>query len=160
MNVRRTSKVLLTLIASIAATAAVVAGLVWAAVFEPWPISRRHGPDTPYAKETYARLLGHKPPAGAREIYGREEWGFGGDSVYSLRFRFEAPETIAAIVGAPEWRPVRPENLGRLRYLRGPPWWPPEAALRRIPEAYDNRGIEALWVDRANGIAYFQRANF
>ena len=54
-------------------------GLIWAALFEPWPISRRQGPDTGYAQDLYRKLLGEDAPGAVRDLYARDEWGFGGN---------------------------------------------------------------------------------
>jgi hypothetical protein len=159
VSVRVVAKVLLALLASLAVAVILVAGLIWAVLTEPWPISRHQGPDTDYAKTLYRVLLNTPPPAGVQGLYAREEWGFGGDSIYSLRFRFEDPAIVAGIVATPRWERVRIEDLSRLRYLAAPQWWPSEAKLRGLTEAYQNRNVEVLWVDRANRQVYFQRAN-
>jgi hypothetical protein len=133
---RLVGKIIIAATASLVVIGILVVGLVWAVLFEPWPISRHQGPDTAYAKTVYRRLLGSEAPQGVQDLYAREEWGFGGDSVYSLRFRFEDPEIVAEFVAGPSWERVRPEDLGRLRYLAGPKWWPSEKTLRGLPDAY------------------------
>jgi len=106
----------------------------------------------------HKKLLGSEAPQGVRDLYAREEWGFGGDSIYSLRFRFEDPNIVAEIVRKPMWKRVGTEDLVRLRYLAGPTWWPSEKQMRGLSEAYENGNMEVLWLDRANHTAYFQRA--
>jgi hypothetical protein len=158
---RLAAKIIITAIASLMVIGILIVGLIWAALFEPWPLSRRQGPDTDFAKSMYRRLVGSEAPQGVRDLYARDEWGFGGDSIYSLRFRFEDPEIAAMIAANAGWERVRPEDLGRLRYLAAPSkWWPTEKRMRGLAEAYHRRSIEALWIDRANHTAYLQVANF
>ncbi|MSV36347.1 MAG: hypothetical protein EXQ47_12235 [Bryobacterales bacterium] len=146
--------------ASLAMIGILFVGLIWVAFTEPWPFSRRQGPDTAYAKTMHMRVLGSEAPEGVRDLYAREEWGFGGDSIYSLRFRFDDQNIATAIITGPGWERVPSADLGRLRYLAGPRWWPSERSLRALPDAYQNRNIEVPWLDRANHQAYFQRGNF
>jgi len=160
VSLRLIVKIAIIAIASLGVIVILFVGLIRAVLFEPWPISKRQGPDTAYAKTRHEKLLGGEAPRGVQHLFAREEWGFGGDSIDSLWFGFEDRRIVAEFVAKPQWKRVRPEDLERLRYLAGPKWWPAEKKLRGLPYAYEKRNIEVLWVDRAHHQAYFQQANF
>jgi hypothetical protein len=148
------------LLGTLSVLAAAFAGLVIAALFEPWPLSRRQGPDTDYARAAFEGHLGVAPGASVSNVYHRDEWGFGGDSIQSIRFDFDDPSIVAEIVARQRLEEVPPEGLPQVRYLHGPSWWPERAALAALPRVYARGRIDFLWVDEENGRAYFQRAQF
>jgi hypothetical protein len=137
-----------------------IAGLFIAAAVELWPLSRRQGPDTAFSRSCYAEFLGEAPPAHVTEIYCRKEWGFGGDSIDTMRFTSHEASTLQAIVARLDLEPVPASERSRVRYLSGPRWWPEQAELSRVRDVYRRRDREFLWVEPTSGDAYFQRANF
>lgn len=139
---------------------ALIVGLVVTALFEPWPLSRRQGPDTVFSRECYAEFLGEAPPADVTQVYCRKEWGFGGDSISTIRFAFGATATIDAIVERLELEVVPVSGLDRVRYLNAPGWWPARDRLSRVRDVYQRRNIEFLWVDRESMEAFYQHAQF
>lgn len=146
------------LLAAIAITASLAFALV--VLLEPWPVSLRQGPDTTYAKEAFERQLGDPPGLGITEVYAREEWGFGGDGIVSIRFHYRDdafPEELRAALAL---EPLDTEARAIARVLAGPGWWPSAAVLRGLRDAWGRAGVETLWVDRGARLAYFQRANF
>lgn len=129
----------------------VVASLIlYAAMYEPWPVSTRQGPDTYFSRDLFTR---HFPGTGqVSGIYAREEWGFGGDTVYS--FRFDLPENeaaqqavIDAITSDYSLSRLTEGEISGSRVLPAPDWFPPAEELHQLPEAY-GRGLTFLWVDR------------
>jgi hypothetical protein len=98
-------------------------------LFEPWPLSLRQGPDTEYARSCYARHLSPSPPDRVTHIYCREEWGFGGDSIYSIRFSFRDESILPELIRHLRLERVDPKNQAHVRYLHGPSWWATEAQL-------------------------------
>jgi hypothetical protein len=118
------------------------------------------GPDTDYARSRFEAHFQEPPPDSVAGIYCREEWGFGGNSIYTLRFEFREPEVIERLVERLALEPVPEAERAALRTLPAPDWWPPEAVLKNSNEAYQRSGVDFLWVDRETGRAYFQRANF
>ena len=143
----------------LSAVTATVAVAAWAQFTEPWPLSRRHGPDTEFARALFRRVVDQDVPAGVHRLSGREEWGFGGDSIYSLQFAIDEPgvaETIAAALGL-SLVPAR--DVSRLRYFEGPAWWPAEPEIRRVALAYARVDV-VLWVDAERRQAYLQKAGF
>lgn len=137
-----------------------IAGLFVAAAVELWPFSRRQGPDTAFSRLCYAEFLGAAPPADVTEIYCRKEWGFGGDSINSMRFTFHETSTLQAIVARLQLEVVPASERGRVRYLSGPGWWPEQAELSRARDVYQRHDREFLWIEPTSKEAYFQRANF
>lgn len=139
-------------------------GALLVALFEPWPLSRRQGPDTEYARSCFLQHLGQSPPEGITNIYCREEWGFGGDSIYTMRFSFRDESALVELVRRLGLESVPATNRDRVRYLSGPSWWPTRAQLEASLEAYHRSRVEFLWIDRNIdrnlGVAYYQRANF
>lgn len=135
-------------------------GAAYVFLVEPWPLSVRQGPDTGYARAGFERYLAVAPPADVSGITYRDEWGFGGDSIHSLRFRFTERSTIAGIVERLRLGRVPDHERAALRYLGEPGWWPPEERLDGLDEAYRRSGVDFLWVDGETGEAFFQHANF
>jgi len=135
-------------------------GLFLIALFEPWPVRLRQGPDTTFARRCYAELLGGSLPVDVTRVYCRKEWGFGGDSITSIRFSFRATSTVDAIVDRLQLQALPPGEREEARYLNGPRWWPERIPLSRVPDVYERRGVEFLWVDRDAMEAYYQRAYF
>jgi hypothetical protein len=144
------------------------AGIFWVAlvglflvqVFEPWPLSLHQGPDTVFSRACYEEFLGEAQPADVTRVYCRKEWGFGGDSIYSIRFAFRAPSTVQAIVERLELDPVPAAERDRVRYLTGPGWWPLQVELSHARDVYQRNGIEFFWVDSESMEAFYQHANF
>jgi hypothetical protein len=139
---------------------ALLFGAALAALFEPWPLSLRQGPDTEYARACFERQLRRPPPPGFVDLYCRQEWGFGGDSVHSIRFTY--PEDLAAAAVA---RHLGMDRVGEpdrstLRYLRGPPWWPSRAELSGLPRVYRRGPYAVLWMDPVSRTGYYQKAAF
>lgn len=145
---------------TLAAAFASLVGIFVVGTAEPWPLSLRQGPDTDFARRGFERQLGLAPPATVTDLYYRNEWGFGGDSIHSFRFRFEDPSVVRAIVAGQGLSEAETEDRAEARYLAGPPWWPEREELNRLPRVYSRRGSDTFWIDEANGRAYFQRANF
>lgn len=139
---------------------AAAVGLLLASLFEPWPIGLRQGPDTIFSRACYAEFLGGAPPVDVTRVYCRKEWGFGGDSIYSIRFSFRAASTVQAIVKRLQLDEVPAAARDRVRYLNGPGWWPQKTRLSRVQDVYQRRGIEFLWVDSKSMEAFYQQANF
>jgi len=137
-----------------------IVGLFLIALFEPWPVRLRQGPDTTFARRCYAELLGGSLPVDVTRVYCRKEWGFGGDSITSIRFSFRATSTVDAIVDRLQLQALPPGEREEARYLNGPRWWPERIPLSRVPDVYERRGVEFLWVDRDAMEAYYQRAYF
>jgi hypothetical protein len=156
VNARRLAGRLL--VASIA-VAIVGAVAMWALLTEPWPISRRHGPDTPFAKQMFRYVVNRDVPAGAHEVFAREEWGFGGDSIYSLRLEIDTPGVAEEIARELDLSMVPPAQVARLRYFRGPSWWPTAVEVQRIARAYARTDV-VLWVDVERRRAFLQKAGF
>jgi hypothetical protein len=163
----RNRRVVVRVLASLAgavATACVVGvlavGLLLAALFEPWPLGLRQGPDTTFSRACYAEFLGGLPPVDVTRVYCRKEWGFGGDSIYSIRFAFRATSTVQMIVKQRQLETVAEAERDKVRYLSGPGWWPHRTQLSQARDVYQRRGIEFLWVDSASMQAFYQQANF
>ena len=138
----------------------VIAGLFVVALFEPWPIGRRQGPDTAFAHACYAEFLGGALPLDVSGVYCRREWGVGGDSITSIRFAFRWTSTVDAIVKRLQLEEVPESEQGSVRYLAGPGWWPERVRLSAVRDVYQRRRIEFLWVDRRAMEAYYQHAQF
>jgi hypothetical protein len=130
------------------------------ALFEPWPVGLRQGPDTTFSRACYAEFLGGTLPVDATRVYCRKEWGFGGDSITSIRFAFRATSTVEAIVDRLQLDAVPALERDRVRYLNGPRWWPQKTQLSGVQDVYQRRGIEFLWVDHEAMEAYYQHAQF
>ena len=137
-----------------------IAGLFFAAAVELWPLSRRQGPDTAFSRSCYAELLGAAPPADVTDIYCRKEWGFGGDSIDSMRFTFRESSTVRVVVARMRLEAVAASERNRVRYLSGPRWWPTQAELSRVRDVYQRHHRDFLWIEPTSREAYFQRANF
>ncbi len=167
-SLRNRNQSLPVLILAAVAAGLVTAGIIWVAfvglflvqVFEPWPLSLRQGPDTAFSRACYEEFLGETPPADVTRVYCRKEWGFGGDSIYSIRFAFRAPSTVQAIVARLELNPVPAAERDRVRYLSGPGWWPLQVELSHARDVYQRNGIEFFWVDSESMEAFYQQANF
>jgi len=135
----------------------VLIGVFYAALLEPWPLSLRQGPDTDFAHTCFKRHLWvSEHPSSVFGIYCRDEWGFGGDSIRSIHFSFSDRLQVLQIPRLKELKRVDDPNRRAFRYTRGPAWWPSEARLRALPEAYELQGREYLWLDSVAQVAYFQ----
>jgi hypothetical protein len=162
-NRRLVVRVLIAVIGGLATACvmwALIAGLFLAAIFEPWPLAIRQGPDTAFSRECYAEFLGDPPPIDVMRVYCRKEWGFGGDSISSIRFAYRATSTIDAIVTRLQLAAVPASERDGVRYLSGPRWWPAKDRLFGVRQVYQRRRIEFLWVDSEAMEAYYQHANF
>ena len=141
---------------------AAILGAFYVALIEPWPLSLRQGPDTDYARACFERYFGEAPPPDVRDVHCREEWGFGGDSIESIRFGYADADVVERV--AAHLRLVRSPDadVRGLRYIRGPAWWPNEAALLALPVFYrfESDPRESLWVDPDGRVAYWQQAGF
>lgn len=135
-------------------------GALLAALYESWPISLRQGPDTDHALACFERRLRGPRPIDVEDVYCREEWGFGGDSIYSVRFSFSDRASIEALARRMELQRVADPARPGFRHLDSSSWWPAEAELRALPEAYGSGDREYLWIDPTARIAYYQRAGF
>ncbi|MGE3540481.1 MAG: hypothetical protein AB7N91_23950 [Candidatus Tectimicrobiota bacterium] len=135
---------------------------LWIAVEEPWPLSLRHGPDTPYAREVFTQHMQFVPPASVTALYGRRAWAGFGEHITSITFRFTDEEVIRTMVTTLSLELVPPGEVQMLRALAGPGWWPAQAMLSRLPEAYrhkwgaDPQVFRHLWIDRVQRRVYFQ----
>lgn len=140
----------------------VLIGAFYAALVEPWPLSLRQGPDTDYARSCFERHLEEVPSPTVVEVYCREEWGPHGDSIYSIRFSFDHHSQVEKLAQRKDMYQVEDPDRSGYEYYRGPSWWPTEAELLALPEAYAYRQYEEehLWVDPAARIAYFQKSGF
>jgi hypothetical protein len=159
---RLRSRVLFAVAGSLATAAvlwALIGGLFVVALFEPWPLALRQGPDTAFSRACYAELLGDAP-VDVTEIYCRMEWGFGGDSIASIRFVFQSPSTVDAIVRRRQLEAVPAAEHADARYLGGPKWWPPKDRLLSVRDVYQRSRHEFLWVDVETMEAYYQHAGF
>jgi hypothetical protein len=94
------------------------------------------------------------------QVYCRKEWGFGGDSIASIRFAYGATSTIDSIVTRLQLVAVPASERGGVRYLSGPRWWPAKDRLLEIREVYQRRRMEFFWVDSEAMEAYYQHAAF
>ena len=130
------------------------------ALFEPWPFSLHQGPDTDFSRGCLAEILGDPPPDGVMRVYCRQEWGFGGDDIISIRFTYNSRATVDAIVRRLQLQLVAAPERQIIRHLDGPGWWPGRAALARARQVYQKGGVDVLWVQPESSAAYFQRANF
>ena len=147
-------------LAAAGAVWAVIMGLFLVALFEPWPLSSRQGPDTTFSRACYEEFLGEPPRADVTNVYCRKEWGFGGDSIYSVRFTFRAASTVQAIVERLQLDAVPAAERDGVRTLSGPGWWPERDELSRVRDIYQRRGIEFLWVNSEAKEAFYQKAHF
>jgi hypothetical protein len=139
---------------------ALIVGLFVGALFEPWPLALRQGPDTTFSRSCYAEFLRGAPPIDVSRVYCRKEWGFGGESISSIRFAFRGTSTVDAIVNRLRLEAVPASERDRVRYLGGPRWWPQKDQLSRVRDVYQRRGIEFFWVDSEAMEAYYQHAHF
>lgn len=127
-------------------------------LFEPWPLSLRQGPDTDYAFDCLREHLNLTAEA-ATSVYCRKEWGFGGDTVYSIRFRFAEANQFDRILD--ERQMVRfSVKDGKPRYISGPGWWPSETEMRKLELPFTRGGTEYLWIDFKSSTAFYQMAGF
>ncbi|MEN8260285.1 MAG: hypothetical protein ABFS02_06825 [Pseudomonadota bacterium] len=124
------------------------------------PFSLRQGPDTDYARACYERYFGRAPPANVGGIFCRQEWGFGGDSINSIRFSFSDRWPLDRLFDDLQLDRVHGNDRGDVRYLAGPDWWPGKDRFASLEEVYQRAGVEFLWVDEDAGEAFFQRADF
>ena len=173
------------IVATVIAVCAVIAALVlYAVLYEPWPVSTRQGPDTYFSLDAFQRHFPEVDPTSIDEVYAREEWGFGGDTIDTFRFRLDAnpvrqQAAIDAIVAANSLSPLTPGEATGARVLPAPDWFPSAEKLHSLPEVW-GRGNIFLWVDRPQeneeeseaatqtntappdgpAFAYFQQANF
>jgi hypothetical protein len=153
-------RVFAALAAGVAAASAVwgvALGAFLVVLFEPWPLALRRGPDTAFSRSCYAEVLGGVPPADVTRIYCRKASRFGSDTIDTIRFGFRANVTIEAIVRRLELVAVPEAERGRVRYLNGPRWWPPESRLGRVRDVYDRGGVGFFWVDAEANEAFFQQ---
>ena len=161
-NRRLVARVLIAVIGGLATACviwAVIVGLFLAALFEPWPFELRQGPDTEFSRTCYAEFLGEPPPIDVTRVYCRKEWGFGGDSISSIRFAYRATSTIDSIVARLQLVAVPASELGRVRYLSGPNGGQRRTdslALRRFTSA----GASNSYGSFETMEAYYQHAAF
>lgn len=137
---------------------ALLIGALLSYLFEPWPLSLRQGPDTDYALGCLRKHL-DVTEAAVASVYCREEWGFGGDTVYSIRFGFADADQISRIVDKRQLVPFALKD-GRPRYISAPRWWPSERELAQLDLPFTRGGTEYLWVDPKSRTAFYQKARF
>jgi hypothetical protein len=131
------------------------------AIEEPWPLSRRQGPDTEHARELFAATFGFSPSSAVVRLYGRNEWAGFGEHVISIAFEWTDEQVVGDIIARLMLEPVPEAEVKALRVFPGPAWWPPSEELSRLREAYRNpQGSEQMfthvWIDRARRRMYFQ----
>lgn len=153
-------KMVAVIIATIGSIYILVWGLFLMGIFEPWPFSLRQGPDTNYARNLYEQRLMHPLPTGVQNLYARAEWGFGGDTIYSIKFNFTDHSLIQNIVTSLKLEVVPKNEIKNIRILSGPKWWPSKNIFINCDEAYQRKEVDFLWVDQNKNEAYFQSANF
>jgi hypothetical protein len=121
-----------------------------------WPINIREGPDTGYARRQFEEHFGFAPDA-AFGLHGRRGWEFGDGNTYRLKFEFRDPAIVERIVEATGLEPV-PESELKASWLieSKPPGWWPAGAFSQFDQAFHHSFRARLWVDRANGSAYYR----
>jgi hypothetical protein len=134
--------------------------LLMVALAEPWPISLRHGPDTPYARSVVERHFYGADLAGIRKIYAWDSWAGPGESILYVRFEYDSLEAALRFLGTQHTAPLRlvpEEQVASLPIFDGPAWWPVRDSLVARREVFRS-GAALVWVDSLRRIVHLQRA--
>jgi hypothetical protein len=128
------------------------------AIFEPWPLSLRQGPDTAFAQHRFEKVFGFTPPPSVTELYCQESWEFGDGNFYRFKFRFTDDAAVHKIIETLRLEPV-PESETSASWMTegSPPSWWPKAGSLKYQEVYRaGKSKAGLWVDRESRIAYYR----
>jgi hypothetical protein len=124
---------------------------------QPWPLTLRHGPDTGYAREGFAKHAGFTPPSSVSQIYYRIDGGWL-DVGYRLRFQVTAPDVVHRIVSRHEMT-KQDEMKMRHSSSRFPKWWS-EKSGRKGLECYSREDTGSyywyLWYDPETGTVWYE----
>jgi hypothetical protein len=130
--------------------------VLWIGVTQPWPLTLRHGPDTEYSRQGFARLIGITPPASVSNIYYRADEGFL-DSGYRLRFTCKDSSVVSHVAARLQLQATDNPTLGLLSTT--PKWWAeklqPKGILqyaRELPGKY----YWYLWYDPTTGTVWYE----
>jgi len=126
-------------------------------ITQPWPLTLRHGPDTGYARDGFAKHTGFPPPSSVSEIYYRMDEGWM-DVGYRLRFRASSPEVVQRVIAHHDMTRADKMKMG-LFSSRAPNWWREkrgkkglECYFREQPGSY----YWYLWYDPQTGVVWYE----
>ena len=124
---------------------------------QPWPLSLRHGPDTSYAREGFAKHAGFSAPSSVSQIYYRID-GNWLDVGYRLRFRISSPDLLHQIVTHHNMTKAEKMKMG-LSSSRSPKWWREKRGKKGL-ECYSRENPGSyywyLWYDPATGTVWYE----
>lgn len=135
--------------------------LFWIAVWQPWPISLREGPDTAFARKGFVRLFGAPPSGAVHEIYYRVD----GPRDPTFFLRCEGVDR-ARLDGVVQRLGLEPTAVAELRAStvggRPPGRWPQDVVE---PDGFDamfqrNDGWTALWYRERGGLLLYREVTF
>jgi len=128
------------------------------AIFEPWPLSLRQGPDTAFAQHRFEKVFTFTPLPSITELYCQESWEFGDGNFYRFKFRFTDDAVVQKIIDTLRLEPVLESETNASWMTEGSPpsWWPKPGPLKYQGAYRAGKSKAGLWVDRESRIAYYR----
>ncbi len=144
-------------------SAAVIALAV--AVFQPWPLSLREGPDTEWSRSGFEATFGFVAPGSVTELYYRKFSFRRSEEVY-VKFRFREPAVVDEIMESLRLEESgRPQTYAVIRDHFRDRWFTENRpAAEKLTECYEShRAPEAdqfVWIDRPANLFYYMAVDF
>ena len=140
-------------------TSAVVIALA-VAVFQPWPLSLREGPDTEWSQSGFEATFGFVAPGSVTELYYRKFSFWQSEEVY-VKFRFREPAVVDEIMESLRLEESdRPQTYAVIRDHFQHRWLTEnKSPSEKITECYESPrvsgGGQLVWIDRPAHLFYY-----